>query len=199
MAAAMFPDSRKRRASAWRASWSSRSSLTIFSKMAMASDVFPVPASRRRDGGVDILGVSDEALLGIEIAELEGIVGGFGRELVDLLADGQGLGEEAPPLVLLRDPLERPDGPVVLAGADIEVADDVESAHVLGVAEGELFVFGDGFPDPAAADVLLGLFDDPDPIAARAHGVCPQPSLNDVRCKPVGPLSFSARRCSSVP
>ncbi|MCK7528378.1 MAG: hypothetical protein MZV64_67845 [Ignavibacteriales bacterium] len=38
-----------------------------------------------------------------------------------------------------------------------------------GSAERELLVLGDGLPDPAAADVLLGLLDDLDPVGACAH------------------------------
>ena len=89
---------------------------------------------------------------------------------MDLLADGQSLGEKPSPLVFLGDLFEGLDGPVALAEPDIEVSDDVERADVLRVALGELFIFRDSFADPADPDVLLGLFDDLDPIAARAHG-----------------------------
>ncbi len=131
----------------------------------------PAAGQPARDRRVDGLGVAGEALLGVEVAELEGRIRAVGAELVDLLADGQGLGEQAPLLVLLGDFLEGADGPVALPDADVEVADDVEGAHVLGIAERELLVFGDGVADPAGPDELLGLFDDPDPVAARAHGV----------------------------
>ena len=159
----------------------------------------PAAGQPARDRRVDGLGVAGKALLSVEVAELEGRIRAVGAELVDLLADGQGLGEQPPLLVLLGDLLEGADGPVALSDADVEVADDVEGPDVLGVAERELLVFGDGVADPAGPDELLGLFDDPDPVAARAHAVPPQPSLKEVRCRPVGPFSLNARRCSSVP
>ena len=110
------------------------------------------------------LGLDHEALLRVEIGQVDVGVEGARVELVDLLPDRDRLQEEAVPRVELRDLRVLAARFLVLVQPDVEVPDLLDRVPVPGVVVDELPVEQDGLVDAPRPLFLLGVLFDLDGI-----------------------------------
>ena len=104
--------------------------------------------------------IGEQALAAGNLAGLEHRVLVIRLQLQDLLVDGRGFRQEAFAVKVLGDPGELFDGPVGLAGADVDIAESVGGVPVAGLILDDPQVLGDRLIELALSEQLFSVAQD---------------------------------------